>query len=184
VALDKADHNPARRQTLPEIVSQRDDDDDDDHNHKEKCHGAVSSKGADDDSDYEFDLVPDEEDGSKVRKARIEPLPPLDHRAIQYPPFRRQFYKEHSEIAQQSEAEVDRQRSEWEISTSSYARPVIPRPIVRFAHAGFPGRLEQEIEKLGFQNPTAIQAQALPVAMSGWDLLALAQTGSGKVSVC
>ena len=36
------------------------------------------------------------------------------------------------------------------------------------------------IEKVGFERPTAIQAQALPVVLSGRDVIGVAKTGSGK----
>ena len=32
----------------------------------------------------------------------------------------------------------------------------------------------------GFEEPTAIQAQGWPIAMSGRDMVGIAQTGSGK----
>jgi len=38
----------------------------------------------------------------------------------------------------------------------------------------------KEIEKQGYSKPTAIQAQAWPIAMSGRDLVGVAATGSGK----
>jgi superfamily II DNA/RNA helicase len=34
--------------------------------------------------------------------------------------------------------------------------------------------------RLGFKEPTAIQAQGWPIAMSGRDMVGIAQTGSGK----
>jgi superfamily II DNA/RNA helicase len=34
--------------------------------------------------------------------------------------------------------------------------------------------------KSGFESPTAIQCQGWPIAMSGHDLVGIAQTGSGK----
>lgn len=37
-----------------------------------------------------------------------------------------------------------------------------------------------EIHKQGYSQPTAIQAQGWPIALSGRDLVAIAQTGSGK----
>ena len=37
-----------------------------------------------------------------------------------------------------------------------------------------------EINKQGFKEPTSIQAQGWPVALSGKDLVGIAQTGSGK----
>jgi ATP-dependent RNA helicase DDX42 len=56
----------------------------------------------------------------------------------------------------------------------------VPRPIRSFLDAGFPPVLLREIVRLGFESPTAIQAQALPVALSGRDIIGLAKTGSGK----
>ena len=38
----------------------------------------------------------------------------------------------------------------------------------------------KEIEKQGYSKPTAIQAQAWPIAMSGRDLVGVAATESGK----
>lgn len=38
----------------------------------------------------------------------------------------------------------------------------------------------QEIEKAGFSEPTAIQAQGWPMALKGRDLIGIAETGSGK----
>lgn len=34
--------------------------------------------------------------------------------------------------------------------------------------------------KLGFKEPTAIQGQGWPIALSGRDMVGIAQTGSGK----
>jgi ATP-dependent RNA helicase DDX5/DBP2 len=38
----------------------------------------------------------------------------------------------------------------------------------------------QQIKRAGFKAPTAIQAQAWPIAMANRDLVAIAKTGSGK----
>ena len=38
------------------------------------------------------------------------------------------------------------------------------------------------IEGLGFKEPTPIQAQAIPVALTGRDLIGSAQTGTGKAA--
>lgn len=46
-----------------------------------------------------------------------------------------------------------------------------PRPIQTFKQCGFDGPLMAAITKAGYQKPTAIQAQALPAALCGRDVL-------------
>jgi len=43
-------------------------------------------------------------------------------------------------------------------------------------------RLQQAIQKVGFEEPTPVQQQAIPVALTGRDLLVSAETGSGKTA--
>lgn len=40
------------------------------------------------------------------------------------------------------------------------------------------------LEKMNFETPSVIQAQAIPLIQEGKDLIALAQTGSGKTAAC
>jgi superfamily II DNA/RNA helicase len=49
-----------------------------------------------------------------------------------------------------------------------------------FHQSNLHGTLLTGIKSKGFEMPTAIQAQALPVALSGMDIIGLAKTGSGK----
>jgi len=49
-----------------------------------------------------------------------------------------------------------------------------------FNDFGLDKRLLSTIEHLGFEEPTEIQRQAIPVAMTGQDLIASSKTGSGK----
>ncbi|WP_448548557.1 DEAD/DEAH box helicase [Thalassotalea fusca] len=51
---------------------------------------------------------------------------------------------------------------------------------MQFSDFGFDKRLMSTIEHLGFDRPTEIQQQAIPVAMTGHDLMASSKTGSGK----
>ena len=51
-----------------------------------------------------------------------------------------------------------------------------------FATLGLHADLLKGIRELGFTRPTPIQEQAIPPALEGRDLLASAQTGSGKTA--
>ncbi|XP_032060065.1 probable ATP-dependent RNA helicase DDX56 [Aythya fuligula] len=51
-----------------------------------------------------------------------------------------------------------------------------------FEHLGLDPRLLRAVSELGWAAPTAIQAQAIPAALEGRDLLARARTGSGKTA--
>jgi ATP-dependent RNA helicase DDX42 len=57
-----------------------------------------------------------------------------------------------------------------------------PKPVTSFAHFGFDKTTMATIRKQEFTTPTAIQAQAIPAAMSGRDLIGIAKTGSGKTA--
>lgn len=49
-----------------------------------------------------------------------------------------------------------------------------------FAELGIAPKLLEAIEQRGFTTPTPIQAQAIPVACAGKDVIGIAQTGTGK----
>jgi len=53
---------------------------------------------------------------------------------------------------------------------------------VPFSRLGLHPNLLRGLKDLGFTRPTAIQADAIPLAMAGQDLLACATTGSGKTA--
>ncbi|PIA51710.1 hypothetical protein AQUCO_01100527v1 [Aquilegia coerulea] len=56
----------------------------------------------------------------------------------------------------------------------------VPKPIRVFEEANFPDYCLEVISKLGFVEPTPIQAQGWPMALKGRDLIGIAETGSGK----
>lgn len=56
----------------------------------------------------------------------------------------------------------------------------VPHPSQYFEEGNFPDYVMNEILKQGFAEPTAIQAQGWPIALSGRDMVGIAQTGSGK----
>ena len=51
-----------------------------------------------------------------------------------------------------------------------------------FSHLGLHASLLRGLKDLGFTRPTPIQADAIPLALGGQDLLACAMTGSGKTA--
>ncbi|WP_210396105.1 DEAD/DEAH box helicase [Motiliproteus sediminis] len=51
-----------------------------------------------------------------------------------------------------------------------------------FAEYSLHERLLKAVNKLGFEQPTEVQQQVIPAALSGKDLLASAETGSGKTA--
>jgi len=50
----------------------------------------------------------------------------------------------------------------------------------RFSKLGIAPRLLEAIERLKFTEPTPIQRGSIPVAITGKDLIGIAQTGTGK----
>ena len=56
----------------------------------------------------------------------------------------------------------------------------IPKPVETFDEASFPTYVINEVKAQGFSKPTAIQSQGWPMALSGRDVVGIAETGSGK----
>lgn len=56
----------------------------------------------------------------------------------------------------------------------------IPNPIQQFDESNFPPYITNVLQRLGYSTPTTIQAQGWPIALSGKNLVGIAQTGSGK----
>ncbi|XP_052247300.1 ATP-dependent RNA helicase DDX42-like [Dreissena polymorpha] len=109
----------------------------------------------------------------------IDPLPPLDHSDIDYEQFERNFYEPHPDIQKLSEQDVNELRSKLDIWVSGLAPP---RPVCSFAHFGFDDALVEAIRKSEYSQPTPIQAQGIPIALSGRDIIGIAKTGSGKTA--
>ena len=51
-----------------------------------------------------------------------------------------------------------------------------------FAELGLSSKVQAAVEAAGYTSPTPIQAAAIPVAMTGRDVLGIAQTGTGKTA--
>ncbi|KAK0873661.1 ATP-dependent RNA helicase dbp2 [Friedmanniomyces endolithicus] len=93
------------------------------------------------------------------------------------PKFEKSFYKEDPAVAARSQGEVDAFRREQQITIQGNN---IPKPVETFDEAGFPGYVMNEVKAQGFAKPTAIQSQGWPMALSGRDVVGIAETGSGK----
>ena len=93
------------------------------------------------------------------------------------PKFDKSFYKENPEVTHRSENDVTKFRVKHQITV--HGRDV-PRPVETFDEAGFPGYVMSEVKAQGFPAPTAIQSQGWPMALSGRDVVGIAETGSGK----
>lgn len=127
------------------------------------------------DIDYDEDgniIVPEK---SKI----IDPLPPIDHSTIQYESFEKNFYQEHEEIKELKESQVEELRQKLGIKVSGFSTP---KPVCSFAHFNFDEQLLRAIRKSEFTQPTPIQSQAIPAALSGRDIIGIAKTGSGKTA--
>ncbi|GAB6168863.1 DEAD/DEAH box helicase [Clostridium carnis] len=53
---------------------------------------------------------------------------------------------------------------------------------IKFSDLGLKDTLLKSINELGFEKPSQIQAEAIPVALEGHDLIGQAQTGTGKTA--
>lgn len=110
------------------------------------------------------------------------PLRPIDWSTVELKPFTKNFYTQAESVTSRSEEEIAKFRKDHEMTLEGKD---IPRPIQTFEEAGFPPYVMSFLESQGFPSPTSIQCQGWPMALSGRDMIGIAQTGSGKtLSYC
>uniref|UniRef100_A0A7N6B7T6 RNA helicase n=1 Tax=Anabas testudineus TaxID=64144 RepID=A0A7N6B7T6_ANATE len=107
--------------------------------------------------------------GDRLRKKRWD----LD----ELPKFEKNFYSEHPEVQRMSQYDVEEYRRKKEITVCGSG---CPKPVTNFHQAQFPQYVMDVLMQQNFKEPTAIQAQGFPLALSGRDMVGIAQTGSGK----
>ncbi|KAG6417783.1 hypothetical protein SASPL_119976 [Salvia splendens] len=112
-------------------------------------------------------------------KKKIEPIPPFDHSSVDYEAFNKDFYEEKPSISGMSEQDVAEYRKTLAIRVSGFD---VPRPVKTFEDCGFSRELMKAIAKQAYEKPTPIQCQALPIVLSGRDIIGIAKTGSGKTA--
>jgi ATP-dependent RNA helicase DDX42 len=113
----------------------------------------------------------------QVKKKGMAELDELDHKKVEYETFNKNFYDEHEEIKNLTEAQVATLKADFEVKTIG---SMVPRPGVAFGHLNIDEAMIAKFAKQGYEKPTPIQATALPCVLSGRDVIGIAKTGSGK----
>ncbi|KAL5108353.1 putative ATP-dependent RNA helicase DDX17 [Taenia crassiceps] len=93
--------------------------------------------------------------------------------------FEKDFYKESSAVKSRSSREIEKFLREARITVDGKD---VPRPVFSFSEAGFPESVIEVIEENKWKAPTPIQSQGWPLALSGRNVVGIAQTGSGKTA--
>ncbi|XP_063446291.1 uncharacterized protein LOC134725927 [Mytilus trossulus] len=94
----------------------------------------------------------------------------------EYKEFQKDFYKESESVQNRSNEEVKEFYKKHQITLSNTDL----NPLETFEEAGFPDIINRKLQEESFTSPTAIQAVTWPLALSGKDVIGIAQTGSGK----
>jgi len=118
--------------------------------------------------------------GSGGRKSNNKPgenLRPVRWDMERLQPFEKNFYVASPTVLSRSQNEVDRFLAQHQVTLKGRD---VPRPIQLFTEGGFPDVVVGVMQKQGFTTPTPIQSVGWPIALSGRDMVGIAQTGSGK----
>lgn len=91
--------------------------------------------------------------------------------------FIKSYYRESQEIRKLQPHQIEHLRRQHGIEVEG---DNCPAPITDFSQLSLPVEIVQQLQALGYHTPTAIQMQVLPCAMSGRDVIGIAETGSGK----
>lgn len=93
------------------------------------------------------------------------------------PPVNKCLHKENETVANMTEEAV----KEWRQANSmEIIGKGCPRPIMTFEQTSFPSFIQKQLTKMYPAGPSPIQSQGWPLSSSGRDVVASAQTGSGK----
>ncbi|KAB5580605.1 P-loop containing nucleoside triphosphate hydrolase protein [Coniochaeta sp. 2T2.1] len=113
-----------------------------------------------------------------AKNRKKKDIPTIDYSKIKLNPIRKDFWVEPYELSQLTEEEANDLR--LELDGIKVSGKNVPKPVQKWSHCGLTRPILDTIEKLGYDKPTPIQMQALPIIMSGRDVVGVAKTGSGK----
>ncbi|KAK3487359.1 Pre-mRNA-processing ATP-dependent RNA helicase prp-5 [Neurospora crassa] len=146
----------------------------------EKKNGNIPPEAyfSDDDYGYEADGTDPTSILAMASKKKKKDIPTIDYSKLDLNPIRKNFWVEPYELSHMSEEELAELR--LELDGIKVSGKNIPKPVQKWSQCGLTRPILDTIESLGFEKPTPIQMQALPVIMSGRDVIGVAKTGSGK----
>ncbi|GAW81468.1 ATP-dependent RNA helicase [Plasmodium gonderi] len=110
----------------------------------------------------------------KVNKKLLQ----VNHDEVEYLPIKKNIYVQVSEITNMKESDVEMFRKN---NGNIIVRGKnCPRPVQYFYQCGLPSKILQILERKNFKKMFSIQMQTIPALMCGRDVIAIAETGSGK----
>ncbi|VUZ39106.1 unnamed protein product [Hymenolepis diminuta] len=93
--------------------------------------------------------------------------------------FKKNFYHECTAVKNRSPKEVEQFLEEANITVDGEN---VPKPVLTFEEAGFPRNVLEIMGENRWRIPTPIQSLGWPSALSGLNIVGIAQTGSGKTA--
>nr|WP_025884795.1 DEAD/DEAH box helicase [Asaia prunellae] len=126
------------------------------------------------------DIAPQENE-SHVEEESVVALPLAIEPAVQTPPRRGRRKPSTTETTTQTSSAVLPQTTP-PLDQEPDLKAVAETPRPRFSELGLSAPVMRAIEEMGYEHPTPIQARAIPVVLSGQDVLGVAQTGTGKTA--
>ncbi|KAK4158143.1 P-loop containing nucleoside triphosphate hydrolase protein [Chaetomidium leptoderma] len=133
---------------------------------------------SEDDYGYEADKADPASILAMASKKKKKDIPTIDYSKLELNPIRKNFWFEPQELSQMTEDETAELR--LELDGIKVSGKNVPKPVQKWSQCGLTRPILDVIEGLGYEKPTSIQMQALPVIMSGRDVIGVAKTGSGK----
>ncbi|KRZ11219.1 ATP-dependent RNA helicase DDX42 [Trichinella zimbabwensis] len=180
ISIENAKHSKVEKLTNSKLGRTDIEDEDEQESYFNWVEQNKDKLGKFSEVEEEDDIEYDDEGNPIYKRCKyIDPLPPIDHSQIDYEPFEKNFYIEHADIAKLTQPQVNELRAKMDIKVTGDRAPKL---VTSFAHFGFDEKLMSLIRKYEFSQPTPIQAQGIPVVMSGRDVIGIAKTGSGKTA--